>query len=76
MCFSNKILAPNITTPNIIREKQLNSLSYKKCAHKMLVKSTPTREKGGAVVNQRKKANKGFFSKENSLQKNRTRRTF
>jgi hypothetical protein len=34
-------LAPKITKPNVIREKLLNLLPEKKCAHKMLMKLTP-----------------------------------
>jgi len=34
-------LRQKIAKPNIIREKLLNLLLYKKCAHKMLMKLTP-----------------------------------
>jgi len=38
--FLYKILVPKITKPNVIREKLLNYLSYKKRARKMLMKLT------------------------------------
>jgi len=39
--FLYKILAPEIIKPNVTREKLLKLLSYKKHAHKMLMKLTP-----------------------------------
>jgi len=39
--FLYEILAPKITKPNVIREKLLNSLSYKKLELKILMNLTP-----------------------------------
>ncbi len=42
MCaFSNEILGPKITKPNVAREKLPKRLTYEKGAHKMLMKFTP-----------------------------------